>query len=315
MKKEWLVKTLALGVIVLLISVSIQPVFANEPTEKVTDSKTVDDEKIEYTIQIIKTNKVIENKVYLTQQQADELENLIENIGADLNNSETQEETKEIYNNAVNSFNNLGLFPENISINEIKQLVTGENRNLDKIKFKKETSNGFENRFCFVACDTTYTGSFGPIILLPILTFIPLFAYSIFLEFLRSINLSKFKTLYSLFMIPYYLLLILFLSLAYCSAICITSEQPISIGSLITFGSSGFYDDKPSNGWIFTLGLNGIKSYNGDFYGQLFGIFLLAGMVYTGIIGFTGISIRKSNIISAFRLGFGLHVNISSGLP
>ena len=308
-------KGLVIAVILLFIGVSFQPVFANEPTEKVTDYKTVDDEKIEYIIEIIKTNKVIENKVYLTQQQADELEILIENIRADLNNSETQEKTKEIYNNAVNSFNNLGLFPENISINEIKQLVTGENRNLDKIRFKKEMGDGFENRFCFVACDTTYTVSLGPIILLPVLAFIPLFAYSIFLEFLRSINISKFKTLYTLFMIPYYLLLILFSTFAYLSVLCIGSEQPISIGSLITFGCSGFYDDEPSNGWIFTFGLNGIKSYNGDFYGQLFGIFLLVVMLYTGIIGFTGISIRKSNVISAFRLGFGLHVKIGSGLP
>jgi len=68
MKKEWIVKTLALGVVVLFISFSFQPVFANESNEKITDSKTINDEKIEYTIQIIKTNKVIENKVYLTKQ-------------------------------------------------------------------------------------------------------------------------------------------------------------------------------------------------------------------------------------------------------
>ena len=42
MKKEWLVKTLALGIIVLFIGVSFQPVFAIESSEKVT----INDEKI-----------------------------------------------------------------------------------------------------------------------------------------------------------------------------------------------------------------------------------------------------------------------------
>jgi len=58
MKKEWLVKSLALCVVVLFISISFQPVFAVDikpSDEKVIESKSGNYEKVEYEIQIITT--------------------------------------------------------------------------------------------------------------------------------------------------------------------------------------------------------------------------------------------------------------------
>ena len=162
-------KGLVITVIFLFICVSFQPVFAVDikPSNKtVIESLSGNDEKVEYVIQIIKTNKIIENKVYLTRQQADDLENLIDDIRADLNGSKSSEDTNRIFYDAVDSFNGLGIFPDNISINEIKQLVTGENRDLDKIRFKSEMDEGFKNSMCHVSGETTNTYFVGPALLL-----------------------------------------------------------------------------------------------------------------------------------------------------
>jgi hypothetical protein len=296
MQKNIVKKGLVITVIFLFIAVSFQPAIAVEPSEKLTDN----DEKIEYTIQIIKTNKVIEKKVYLTQQQADELENLIENIRADLFNSETQEETNEIYNNAVNSFNNLGLFPEDITLNEIKQLVIGETQKLYSIKFKNEMSNGFENSLCFVSGDswTTYFLRPGLFVLLKMIglfsTLLPYISSSFELKNANESSLGYFW---------FYLLFF-----------------PFRIGDIVYLGETMWYwfgdpepiDYIPAVGWISTVGTNGIKNHKGSFFGNLLEKKSPRDSMwvyYPGIFGFTGIRINKSPN-SAFYMGFALKVSI-----
>lgn len=322
MKKKWLVKTIALNIVVLFVSVSFQPVFAvdiKQTNERLNESPLCNDETVEYVIQIFKTQKIIEYTIYLSQKQANDLEKFIDGLHSQLDTFKSTEKTIEVFYDAVDSFHDLGIFPDNISINEIKQLITGENRDLDKIRFKSETDDGFENRLCLVACNTSVTLSLGPIVLLNILAAIPVAAYVAFLNKLEyNFNLSKFKILKMLFLIPYYLLYIPFLSLTICSYLSVSNKQPISIGSLITFGycqhglDPWSYDEYyPSNGWIFTLGLNGKKNYTGDFYGRLLTLYAIFWDFYNGITGFTGISIRKPDN-SVFRLGFALRVNVGS---
>jgi len=321
MKKDWLIKTLTFCIVVLFISVSIQPVFAVnlKNNDKSIDYEYVNVDKIKYIIEIIREDEVIEHTVFLTKEKANDLDILIEDIRFKLDNSRSTEDTYKIFYDTVDSFNSLGVFPENISIGEIKDLITGKNRDINKINFKKEMNDGFENRFCFISSNTTNTFSLGPIVLLSILAFIPFAIYASFFDNLEhNFNLSRFKLLTKLFMIPYYLLYIPFLSLTICSYLSVTSRQPVSIGSLITFGYCkhsldpwGYDEYYPSNGWIFTIGLSDIKSYNGDFYGGLSKILAIFWDFYNGITGFTGISIRKPDN-SIFRLGFGLQVNIDN---
>ena len=322
MKEGWFVKTLALSIVVLFIGISFQPVFAvdiKSTDEKVIESKSGNNEKVEYEIQIIKTNKIIENKVYLTQQQANDLENLIEGIRFDLNNSESSEETTEIYYNAINSFNNLGLFTKDITLDEIKQLVTGETQKLDSIKFKKELGDGFENRLCLVSCNTNMAYTLGPVTIMTALACIPPVAYMIlFNSIYFKHNLSEHPILVKLLMTPMYLYSIIILALLISSYLSIMSIQPITIGSLTACGlviypavPSDYFEYYPSNGWIQTFGLNGKKSYNGNFYGDLFYLPLMFFHYYCSMIGFTGISIRRKNN-DVFRLGFALDVKINN---
>ena len=292
-------KGMVIAVIFLFIAVSFQPVFAIEPSEKVTDSKNVGDEKIEYTIQIIKTNKVIENKVYLTQQQVDNLENLIDEIRADLFDSESQEEINEIYKNAIDSFNNLGLFPEDITINEIRQLVFGETQKLNSIQFKNEISTEFENSKCYIAGETTNTYFVGPA--------------SLLLEFL---SILSFKLSYKIFI---FLDLIYFFSFLSTIWGFIYDILRASIGGIVTIGEwvvdevNDYY--YPAEGWIYTNGINGKKNWTGSFYGQIStrpGFWMTT--LYTGIVGFTGIRIYKGDDIDYYQ-GYALKVHVGTEHP
>ena len=314
MQKNIVKKGLVVAVIFLFIAVSFQPVFAInlKSNDELIDNKSVNENKLEYIIEVVKENKVIRYSIFLNEKEANDLDILIEGIHSKLDNSKSNDNTINIFNDAVDSFNGLGIFPENISIKEIKQLVTGENRSLDKIRFKEEMGDGFEDRFCHVASNTTNTFTFGPIILSAFLTIIPLMAYNSFLNSLDDyFHLSRFKILCWFLSIPSFILITPLI----CSYLSFTSMEPYSIGSLITFGYyvpdfvPDFLDYSVSSyGWISTHGLNGNKSYNGDFYG-VFSIPLIIATLYIGIAGFTGISVRKPDK-NVFRLGFGLHVKI-----
>ena len=122
---------------------------------------------------------------------------------------------------------------------------------------------------------------------------------------------------------------------------------PISIMNKILFGSitqcplTGFISYNPSNGWVYTSGLNGVKSWDGDFWGNLpvFFIFrfyedthyLILEIFFTkffpetpigggrpiGVVGFSGIKIIDTNCskLTYYYLGFALRVGITYETP
>ena len=320
MKKEWLVKTLAICIIVLFISGSFQPVFANniKSNDEKIEYKSDNEGKLEYIIEIIREDEIIQRSIFLTKEKANDLDIIIESIHSKLDNSKSNEDTVQIYYDSVDSYYDLGVFPDTISKYEIKQLVTAENREIDKIRFKNEMNEDLENRHCYITCNTTNTFSFGPINLFTCLAYIPYLVMVGVLRFFDHINISKFKIFYALIMTPYKLFQNIYFSLLNLSLSSINGTQPKSIGSYISFGTvTGdiFYPYySPSNGWISTEGSYGNKSFNGDFYGQL-SINPAPIFSYTryciGIAGFTGISIRNPDGY-IFRQGYGLVVSIDS---
>jgi hypothetical protein len=320
MKEGMFRKGLVLAIVVLFIAINISPALATN-IKSITETKIVNEsnnnDKIEYVIQIVRTNKIIEHKVYLTQQQANELENLIDNVRSDLNNSKSIEETTEICNAAIDSFNNFGLFPENITEDEIKQLVSGKTQHLNSIKFRNKMDDGFENRLCFVAGDTSETLFLGPILLLTALIFIPTIAIGLLHDYLYyTYNLSNFKLLnlgyyIILFLIAFPLYFLLPISIA-----SIYSLLPVAIGSIVELGRTVTAPNSkphwyyPAEGWISTLGTNGRKDYSGSFYGQINTLGPAIDTYYTGISGFTGIHILREKASKVFYLGFALNVHI-----
>jgi len=308
MEKNIVKKELVVTVVFLFIAVSFQPVFADyiKPTDKtLIESKSDSDEKVEYVIQIVKTNKVIENKIYLTQQQANELENLIENIRFDLNNSESIEETSEIYNDTIVSINGLGLLPEDMTVEEAQRLVTGCEQNpkivklLEKLYNKhKRSLDANENKLCLISGKTDGTYFLGP-------------GYFLIdsLWWLAPSDLRDF--------------ILFFLAIPW---IIFNYINPFAIVNLVGFGgiseyytpdgSGPYYKPFSASGWISTFGKNGKIEWTGNFYGHLpiSSLPALFAEYHAGVFGFTGLKI-SSEPSGYFFLGSSLWVKIDYNPP
>jgi hypothetical protein len=89
--------------------------------------------------------------------------------------------------------------------------------------------------------------------------------------------------------------------------------SPIGFNEWIIFGfleDPPYGDLIPSHGWVNTVGLNGIKNWNGSFCGYC-GTAFDANLIFIGTIDFTGVSLYLDND-ERFYLGFSLFVNIEN---
>jgi hypothetical protein len=99
MQKNIVKKGLAVAVIFLFIIVSFQPVFAinSKSKDEIIENKSNNENKLEYIIEITKENKVISYSVFLTEEEANDLDILIESIHSKLDNSKSNEDKAQIF--------------------------------------------------------------------------------------------------------------------------------------------------------------------------------------------------------------------------
>jgi hypothetical protein len=93
--------------------------------------------------------------------------------------------------------------------------------------------------------------------------------------------------------------------------ILVWSISPLGFNEWITFGycdSWPYGDFYPANGWIYTSGLNGIKTWNNSFVGGWVGPL---SILWFGAFDFTGLSLYLPKG-ERFYLGFSLFVNIKN---
>ena len=318
-------KLLVLGIIALFIGIAVAPSVTSIEFSK---NKTSNDNLVEINFQLFKTSGVEDHKMFITREQNEQLELLIERFKADLDKAETREETIEIYKDMVVSLDEIGILPESNSCKEVKELVTGENSvsnpgnlksnkyfNLayNKLKNKNSKHSGEENRYCLIAGKTTNTETYGEgaILFAKLGGFLLLGGLAIY-EVFEKYNLSVLGFLiYSLFALPAcFLLITSFLSYFF----------PLKFGGNIFFGLSSGQDpnnivDHPAKGWVYTNGLNGIKTWTKTIYGQIskkarWPLLCL----YLGAVGFTGIKIFRP-FSFGFYLGTALRVKLGSEVP
>ena len=142
-----------LGIILLFVSVCLQPVVATEQKE-CFDVKIYD-----VNIEICGLGK--EYTVKLTELQLNEIDVVFESIKDDLDNAKNQEETILIYSDAIAKLDRYGLFGD-CSITQVQNLIIGKykkssnNHLLHKLYENKMSSD--ENVFCLMCghCDGTF---------------------------------------------------------------------------------------------------------------------------------------------------------------
>jgi len=295
---------LVMVVILLFIGIAIQPGIIADVSFESDNS-----ELVEIIVEIYEVNGVQEYTVMLTQEQAEELELLINNTKTVLDEADDSDETETIFEDTVSSLNELGLLTNGINVDKVQRLVTGEEQNPRIIKLferyysKNQKSSDIDRNFlCLMAGDTSYTIFIGPFALLFVFLGPLLFVRNfVFFEWLRNNNPDFWSWLsvnFSDFFSKLFFLRIVFW-IAFGAGL---NFLPLKIGAYMFYGwyipSFDPWDESewiPAKGWIITNGLSGKKQWSGNFFGD--------------VVGFTGIKIYRE-LFDFFYLGSALRVRI-----
>lgn len=234
--------------------------------------------------------------VHLTKEEAEEVDKIFENIRYKLNTTDSREEAVELFNDAVVELDKYGLLG-GLSIRQAQRLVTGVYQDSRVFKPWENLYGNIQvdndsNSFCLIAGETSNTYFEG--ILARLLSFI---IYGFYLA----------PPLWWLF----------------------NGIRLKVIGHRIGFGwgyhipadkgdSLNINQSSGANGWVYTNGKNGVKTWNGSFWGHLSYIIyphpegINFGVVFYGVKGFCGIKIGWKSV---FYLGFARKVKIGYEYP
>jgi len=274
MKDCWMKKGLVVSVILLFICVAIAPSI-NQSVVRASQ----DDDLVEVTTQACGINGFGNTTVKLTREQYQNLEQYLIDFRARLNQTKTREEAVPIFKNAVVELDKYGLLPKGMSVEQVQKLVTRQFHNqkcLDIIwrllRGNQRSFSDTENWYCLLisVSDCLFIHDF----IERHWETIPPGEYS---GFVRAIYEQILSIIYRI--------------------------QPIFFWCHI-----GFYNlVHDRNGWVNTIGLNGIRSVNGHLDG---GIVYYNGLrnETLGATGFTGIKIEFDKF-GYFMLGTAFHTN------
>ena len=261
--------------------------------------------------------------VQLTQEQADEVDRLFEDIRTQLDMVETREEAVEIFNEAIVELDRYGLLG-GMSVKQAQRLITGgyDSTLIDKIAGEIENVFIGEtklNLMCLIFGNTTRTLFAGP------------FVWGFNSLFFKSLTffdtLSRILQLPGLWQYILYLPLIPFLLVSY-AMLFKSTFVPLSAVNKITFGYASFIMQEPyiayypAFGSVWTVGLLGVKEWDDRIYGRINDIFPLwyppFEAYYPGAICFTGIKIvpldNPLESVSSY-MGFALAVRLGNERP
>jgi len=287
-------KCLAIGIILLFVGVTIAPTINFQVVKASTD-----DDLVEVTTQACGIQGYKDTTVKLTREQYQNLEQYLVEFRARLNQTTTREEAIPIFKDAVVELDKYGLLPRGMSVEKAQKLVIEGYKIFQDRDILNTLCNSNKrmlaeniNILCY------FTGQIDNSYVLTLrqrLLFIPLLLIEILLMPFFDVLPKLIKFIENLLDFIYFNVL---------------SISPIGFNEWICMGVfSGNWPYSilhPSNGWINTIGLNGIKKWEGEFAGGLMGPL---GTPRIGAVDFTGLSLYLDND-ERFYLGFALLVYI-----
>ena len=151
-------KGLVVGVILLFIGIAFSP--------SIDANVSKQDDFVEFDVEFCGLDK--KHTVSLTQQEADEVDLLFEDIEQKLSEVETREEAEIIFKDAVIELDKYDLLG-GLSVRQVKKLISGNYQNKNVIKnienqIEEPEALEYRNVLCLIAGATTYTYSNGLII-------------------------------------------------------------------------------------------------------------------------------------------------------
>ena len=285
-------KIVGILVIILFLVVAFAPGIT--ASREIVETNELNSDLVEIIVEVGKHD----HKVLLTPKQAMELESLIDQMKTRLDAATTWEDTSQIFDETVVSLYELGMLPDEMSIEDVQRMVKSNNRFPMREKLLNRLSgrnfgifDDDENRFCLIAGQTGHT---------------------LFRDFIVKL-LDLHPELFG----PFLIFGGMFCFLYWVISLLRPEVFPLVVGNSILLGYSFSGPNgiswSPAHGWIHTFGLNGVKNWDGDLLGNYAKIHFWVEDSYYGIMGFTGIRIRL-NEDSTFRnyyyLGTARHVKI-----
>jgi hypothetical protein len=296
-------------VILLFLGVAVAP---SINSSVVKTSK--DNDLIEVTSQAYGTKGFGNTTVKLTKQQYQNLEQYLVDFRARLNQTTTREEAVPIFKDAVVELNKYGLLPKGMSVEQAQKLVTSQYQAKHADDFLAKVAHNpllrlenDSNFLCLIAGNTDNSLVVGGL------------TWTLFSTALFSILAYNYFTLDSEWFPGCFLLGGFFWVLAWITGIlgfCSLALLffPVKALGWVLIGDyfNGGFDS--AHGWVVTFGLNGVKFFNNEMYGQY--PFFISNFL-RGALGFTGISLDLpiSNPKSNFFLGGALAVKIGPNPP
>jgi hypothetical protein len=315
----FLYKTLVFGIVLLFLGLAFPPSI---------NANIEENEFVLFTTEICGLNSD-KQTVKLTQQEADEVKEILNLISERLNNTVSREESENIFKEAVLKLDEYDLLGA-LSVKQAQRLVTGDFRNSRVIKVLENfysknqmINDNKSNYLCLIAGRATYISCSGLIqtaltTFFHALSFLAFFIYSIFPK-----APGWFFTLFTILMvicalspIPY----INPLAIGYSLGLGLRLDFPLCDD--IPFESMGNSNAQflPSEGFITSYGQKGNIIWLGKFWGQ--GDYLpslyspMWGSSPVGITGFTGLKIiLDSSNGDTFFFGSALKVHIGDDFP
>lgn len=279
------IESLSIIVIFLFISLIISPnIYAN----------TNNSEIVKFTLEAYELNDG-KQTIRLTQQETEKIEEIFISIRNQLNTAKSKDEIERIFMGAILELNKKDLLGD-LSIEQAQRLVFGNYLNYKSIEKINKKGNVFENKncFCLVAGCTSITAVMTP--------------RSILIYILSNLNIFNEKIISSLN------------NLFFNSIEISTFFNPILFYDFVFIGGINNQPPFPhyvaSDGWIYSIGLMGEKSWNGSFFGDIplkpLHLRLSQWDVYPGIMGLTGIKFcSDSSSPKVFYLGSALSIKIT----
>ena len=278
-------KSFTIGLSILFIGIAVAPTI-NFNTVKASQ----DDDLVEVTTQACGIKGYGNTTVKLTRSQYQDLESYLVEFRARLNQTSTREEAVPIFKEAVVELDKYGLLPKGMSVERAQRLVISRCFSQRSGEFYKSVFGGNQNsensnEYCIVSGKVTRAVCFG--------AFYPI---RLRLSFIGGMFTWGFSELFLMLRKAYFPLYLF---------------SEFSIGEGYWYYQGQHYEYYPSVGWISSTGNNGFINYTGELYGQIREIpTLQIGPVgkeiyYSGINGFAGLYIRKSNgseLIGSCRL-------------
>jgi len=235
-----------------------------------------DEELVELDVELCGLGK--KHTVQLTQQETEEVELLFNDIEQQLSEVETREEAEVIFKDAVVELDKYGLLG-GLSVRQAQRLVTREYQKSLQSKYVGKALDENENRFCLIAGLTSETFFSGVLVS---------FWWGVLIFINTYINVNE--------------NLRQMIGILWIAGLMMVAAYNF-LFPFILLSDIYFQEGK---GFIFTMGLNGIKTWGGMLAGNL-------GVEGMGVSGFTGLKILFDfeDMNKYFYLGTALKVGIN----